>query len=308
MANLYNEITDAVEDIRQLKGFIIFEGSKFINQIIDSFSKDFTVFLKEKLKISETEVEAKETPPKSMTIWEKIFRKKEAPKPSFIMPVDSFNSERFKQIIAAIEEWNQTNNKKFSDEKFKMIRLFAERLTKIEENLLNLYADTRDCEQLKGEKKLWHKKFKNLSKEKLSQLKSPISEPVQTTPEVKPSSRKRSKIKPEVEAEEVPPLPPPEISPEEMDKIYSEKTNNLLEEIKSIFISSDKIKNEFKIGFENQIEKHKNELLKNLKNIVIKREDKLLIEKAKEKINKFNDTNDTHYLISFYDTIGLSKS
>lgn len=314
MANLYNEITDAVEDIRQLKSFIIFEGSKFINQIINSFSKDFSDFLKEKLKISATEFEAKEAPTKSMTIWEKIFRKKQESKPFQVMPVSSFTAERFKEIVNIIEEWNQKNNQKFSDEKFKILRLFAEKLTKIEENLLNIYTDVKNCEDLKGEKQLWHKKFKKLSKERKDfKIKpttfEPKTEPVAgpTAPseeEMKSISEKPKSRSKKTSYTSVPPSIP---SPEEMDKLYFGKAEKLLEEIKSIFKSSNKIKDSYKDGFDSQIEKYKDKLLNNLKVFAADKQEDILINKIKNKVKLFEENGDIWNLIEIYDTIGLPR-
>ena len=73
MDTLYNKIDKIVNEIRDVKDFIIFEGSKFINKIIKSSSdKDFINFLKLKLN----PIAAIQDTTDKRSVFEKIFKKR----------------------------------------------------------------------------------------------------------------------------------------------------------------------------------------------------------------------------------------
>jgi len=258
MDTLYNEIDKIVNDIRALKSFIIFEGSKFINKIITSSSdKDFIDFLKLKLKPSET-IEF----PDKRSVFEKIFKKRPEIKS---LDVNYVTPDLFNKITSAMEEWNSSNKKTISDEKFKIIRIFVEKLSAIELNVSSLYEESQNCDDLKQQKKSWESGKNRVNVEVNPKNNQEINsgspeykdadlgeEDKEILPKRKPKKQKSIPLAP---------------TPAEIEKTQEEQATKLLEEIKVIFNSSTKVTETLKTFFQDRINKNKDKLMDLLKEI-----------------------------------------
>jgi hypothetical protein len=258
MDTLYNEIDKIVNDIRALKSFIIFEGSKFINKIITSSSdKDFIEFLKLKLKPSEAIGF-----PDKRSVFEKIFKKRPEIKS---LDVNYVTPDIFNRITSAMEEWNSSNKKTISDEKFKIIRMFVEKLSAIELNVSALYEESQNCDDLKQQKKSLESGNNRVNIEvnpKNNQeinSESPESKDGEIPPKRKPKKQKSVPLAPSVE---------------EVEKIREEKATKLLEEITEIFNSSTKVTEALKKYFQDKINENKDKLMDLLKEIIYEKNEK----------------------------------
>jgi hypothetical protein len=295
MDTLYNEIDKIVNDIRALKSFIIFEGSKFINKIITSSSdKDFIEFLKLKLKPSET-IEF----PDKRSVFEKIFKKRPEIKS---LNVNYVTPDLFNKITSAMEEWNSSNKKTISDEKFKIIRMFVEKLSTIELNVSALYEESQNCDDLKQQKKSWEfgKNRPNYEKEPNPESpESPESEDEKLGEKNKenPPKKKSRKVKP------LTPLP----SLEETEKILEEKATELLSKIITIFNSSTKLPEPTKKYFQDKINENKDNLMLLLKTKIFQSKDKNIIEYIAKHIEDFDKLESKVYIEAILKSLELMK-
>jgi hypothetical protein len=287
MTNLYREIVKSVEDIRALKSFVIFEGSKFISKIIKSSSdKEFIEFLKSKLQPIETT-----NLPEKRSVIDKIFGKRPEIKP---LNVNSVTPDIFNRITSAIEEWNAKNENPLNDEKFKLIRVFAEKLKNIEVTLLNTYKDSKRCDQFKKEKKSFNKNLEaNKNKSDLvsnsTQEFNPQDE-IEEVPEADEKSKKttsgKSKNKKQLD---------PVLSQDQIEKIQEENANKLLEEIMLILNSSTKLNSNpaFKEWLDNTISAKRKELIFLLKSFIHEKREKSLISEIADNIKQYDETGNS---------------
>jgi hypothetical protein len=263
MDTLYNEIDKIVNDIRALKSFIIFEGSKFINKLISSSSdKDFIDFLKLKLKPSET-IEL----PDKRSVFEKMFKKRPEIKS---LDVNYVTPDLFNKITSAMEEWNSSNKKTISDEKFKIIRMFVEKLSAIELNVSALYEESQNCDDLKQQKKSWESGKNRVDLEINPKNNQSINS---ESPESKDQDLGDKEIQPKRKPKKQKPLPSAP-SVEEVEKIREEKATKLLEEITEIFNSSTKVSDALKKYFQDKINENKDKLMELLKEITYEKDEK----------------------------------
>jgi hypothetical protein len=284
MTNLYREIVKSVEDIRALKSFVIFEGSKFINKIIKSSSdKEFIEFLKSKLQPIETT-----NLPEKRSVIDKIFGKRPEIKP---LNINSVTPDIFNRITSAIEEWNAKNENPLNDEKFKLIRVFAEKLKDIEVTLLNTYKDSKICDQFKKEKKSFNKNLEvNKNKSDLvsnsTQEFNPQDE-VEKVPERDEESKKTTSAKPKNKKQLDPVL-----SQDQIEKIQEENANKLLEEIMLILNSSTKLNNNpaLKEWLDNTIGAKRKELMFLLKSFIHEKKEKSLKNEIVDNIKQYDET------------------
>lgn len=293
MDTLYNEIDKIVNDIRALKSFIIFEGSKFINKLITSSAdKDFINFLKLKLKPSET-IEF----PDKRSVFEKIFKKRPEIKS---LDVNYVTTDIFNRITSAMEEWNSSNKKTISDEKFKIIRMFVEKLSAIELNVSALYEESQNCDQLKQQKKSWElgtnranseinpKNNQTINSESPQSKDDDLGEKNKETPPQKKSRKPKS----------LPPAP----SLEEIEKIQEEKANNLLNEIISTFNYSTRLNSKGEEGqkvktyFQTKINENKDNLIHLLKKIISDGDDKGFKNKITKHIEEYDKNGDSYHI------------
>ena len=297
MDTLYNEIDNIVNHIRALKSFIIFEGSKFINKIITSSSdKDFINFLKLKLNPSET-IEL----PDKRSVLEKLFKKRPQIKS---LDINQVTPDIFNKIALAIEEWNSNNKKTISDEKFKIIRMFVEKLSTIELNVSALYEESQNCDDLKQQKKSWEfgknrpNSEINPSYEKEPNPKSPESpESEDEKNKENPPRKKSRKVKP------LTPLP----SLEEIEKIQEEKATELLSKIITIFNSSTKLPETTKTYFQDKINQNKDNLMLLLKAKIFESKDKNIIEYIAKHIEDFDKLESPVYIEAILKSLELMK-
>lgn len=297
MDTLYNEIDKIVNDIRALKSFIIFEGSKFINKIINSSSdKDFIDFLKLKLKPSE-KIEF----PDKRSVFEKLFKKRPEIKS---LDVNYVTPDIFNRITSAMEEWNSSNKKTISDEKFKIIRMFVEKLSTIELNVSALYEESQNCDDLKQQKKSVEFRTNrpnseiNPSYEKEPNPKSPESpESEDEKNKENPPRKKSRKVKP------LTPLP----SLEEIGKIQEEKATELLSKIIATFNSSTKLKEATKTYFQDKINENKDNLMLLLKAKIFESKDKIIIEYIAKHIEDFDKSENPVYIEAILKSLELMK-
>jgi hypothetical protein len=283
MTNLYREIVKSVEDIRALKSFVIFEGSKFISKIIKSSSdKEFIEFLKSKLQPIETT-----NFPEKRSVIDKIFGKRTEIKP---LNINSVTPDIFNKITSAIEEWNAKNENPLNDEKFKLIRVFAEKLKDIEVTLLNTYKDSKICDQFKKEKRTFNKNIE-ANKNKSDLVSSGTQElnpedKIEEVPKPDEKSKKatsaRSKNRKQLD---------PVLSQDQIEKIQEEKANKLLEEIMLILNSSTKLNGNptLKEWLDNTISAKRKELIFLLKNIVHENIEKLFKDKIIDNIKQYEE-------------------
>ena len=286
MDTLYNEIDKIVNDIRALKSFIIFEGSKFINKIITSSSdKDFIDFLKLKLKPSET-IEF----PDKRSVFEKIFKKRPEIKS---LNVNYVTPDLFNKITSAMEEWNSSNKKTISDEKFKIIRMFVEKLSAIELNVSSLYEESQNCDDLKQQKKSLESGKNRVDLEINPKNNQSINS---ESPESKDQDLGDKEIPPKRKPKKQKsiPLAP---TPEEITKTQEEQATKLLEEIKVIFNSSTKVTETLKTFFQDRINKNKDKLMDLLKEINYDGNDKRTKDIISDHIKDYDNdplNNDYH--------------
>lgn len=298
MDTLYNEIDNIVNDIRALKSFIIFEGSKFINKIITSSSdKDFINFLKLKLNPSET-IEL----PDKRSVLAKIFKKRPKLKS---LDINQVTPDIFNKIALAIEEWNSNNKKTISDEKFKIIRMFVEKLSTIELNLSALYEESQNCDDLKQQKKSWKFGTNRPNPEKEPNPKSPESPESPESEDEKlgeknkenPPSKKSRKVK------QLTPLP----SLEEAEKILEEKATELLSKIIAIFNSSTKLQEATKQYFQNRINQNKDNLMLLLKANVFDKKEKEITKEIAKHIEDFDKSENKVYIEAILKSLNLMQ-
>jgi len=287
MTNLYKEIVKSVEDIRALKSFVIFEGSKFISKIIKSSSdKEFIEFLKSKLQPIETT-----SLPEKRSVFDKMFGKRPEIKP---LNINSVTPDIFNRITSAIEEWNAKNENPLNDEKFKLIRVFAEKLKDIEVRLLNTYKESRRCEQFKKEKKSFNRNLEvNKNKSDLvsnsTQEFNPQDE-IEEVPETDEKSKKatsgKSKNKKQLD---------PVLSQDQIEKIQEENATKILEEIMVILNSSTKLNSNpaLKEWLGNTISAKRKELMFLLKNFIHEKREKSLISEIADNIKQYDETGNS---------------
>ena len=290
MDTLYNEIDKIVNDIRALKSFIIFEGSKFINKIINSSSdKDFIDFLKLKLKPSE-KIEF----PDKRSVFEKLFKKRPEIKS---LDVNYVTPDIFNRITSAMEEWNSSNKKTISDEKFKIIRMFVKKLGTIELNLTALYEESQNCDDLKQQKKSVEFRTNRPNYEKEPNPESPESEDEKLKEKNKenPPSKKSRKVKP------LTPLP----SLEETEKILEEKATELLSKIIAIFNSSTKLPEATKKYFQDRINQNKDNLMLLLKANVFDKKEKEITKEIAKHIEDFDKLENPVYIEAILKSLNL---
>jgi hypothetical protein len=293
MINLYREIVKSVEDIRALKGFIIFEGSKFISKIIKSSSdKEFIEFLKSKLQPIETT-----SLPEKRSVFDKMFGKRPEIKP---LNINSVTPDIFNRITSAIEEWNAKNENPLNDEKFKLIRVFAEKLKDLEARLLNTYKESRRCEQFKKEKKSFNRNLEaNKNKSDLGSGSTQESTP-ENVPEPDKKIPIKSKNKKQLD---------PVISQDQIEKIQEEKANKLLKEIMLILNSSTKLNSNtpLKEWFDNEINAKRNELIFLLKNIVFQKDENSFKNKIISSVEKYDETGNDSSIYNIIKILDLGK-
>ncbi len=298
MDTLYNEIDKIVNDIRALKSFIIFEGSKFINKIITSSSdKDFIDFLKLKLKPSET-IEF----PDKRSVFEKIFKKRPEIKS---LNVNYVTPDLFNKITSAMEEWNSSNKKTISDEKFKIIRMFVEKLSAIELNVSSLYEESQNCDDLKQQKKSWESGKNRVNIEVNPKNNQEINsgspeykdadlgeEDKEILPKRKPKKQKSIPLAP---------------TPEEIIKTQEEQATKLLEEIKVIFNSSTKVTEPLKTYFQDKIDENKDKLMDLLKKINYDGRDKITKDIISDHIKDYDKSSNNYHIRDILELLNLNK-
>ena len=298
MDTLYNEIDKIVNDIRALKSFIIFEGSKFINKIITSSSdKDFINFLKLKLKPSE-KIEF----PDKRSVFEKIFKKRPEIKS---LNVNYVTPDLFNKITSAMEEWNSSNKKTISDEKFKIIRMFVEKLSAIELNVSSLYEESQNCDDLKQQKKSWESGKNRVNIEVNPKNNQEINS---GSPEYKDADLGE-------EDKEIPPKRKPKKqksiplapTPEEIEKIQEEQATKLLEEIKVIFNSSTKVTEPLKKYFQDKIDENKDKLMDLLKKINYDGNDKRTKDVISDHIKDYDESFNNYHIRDILELLNLNK-
>jgi hypothetical protein len=295
MDTLYNKIDKIVNEIRDVKDFIIFEGSKFINKIIKSSSdKDFINFLKLKLN----PIAAIQDTTDKRSVFEKIFKKRPEIKS---LGVNSVTPEIFNKIILAIEEWNN-NKKTLSDEKFEIIKILIQKLNPIELKLINLYDESEKCDELKKQKKYWKLKSSNPNSEI-----NPISKQ-ETNPEnAKEAEVTPTKVnEPQQKSNNTKPFPSVQ-SPEDIEKVYQEKANELLIEIISIINYSSKLTPDIKKIFEDKINEKQESLMLLLKEKIAYGEDKNFKDAIKQHIEDYDKSSNFYHVKEISKLLKISK-
>lgn len=292
MDNIKQKLSSIIDEIGNLKVQIVFEGSKFINKIIaDSSNDPFIEFLRKKLETN-APVQAP-VPQQGTSFLQKMFGRTNpvvATQPQTLKNID------FQKLSEAIKEWDKTKQDSFSSEKFKVLRIFTDKITVIQKKLIKLIPETKNCDELKRKfktKDTEHKQEKYFEPTQPSSVpqepkkitdSEPTSEPEAiTTPE--PKSRRKT------------------LSPEEIEAFHNEKLNELLSKVTQL-INSSSIPEDTKIWFNGHLKK--DSTIDYLKQIIQEEkkskeeENKKLYNRVKNHIDKYEATKNQEEIEAVY--------
>lgn len=293
MDNIKQKLSSIIDEIGNLKVQIVFEGSKFINKIIaDSSNDPFVEFLRKKLETN-VPVQAPVTQ-QGTSFLQKMFGRTNPVVPAQTQTLKNID---FEKLSEAIKEWDKTKQESFSSEKFKVLRIFTDKITVIQKKLMKLIPETKKCDELKRKFKTKDTEYKQEKYFEPTEPSSIPQEPPASEPASKPVSEPENLTTPEPKSRKK------TLSPEEIEAFHNEKLNELLSKVTQL-INSSSMPEDTKIWFNEYLKK--DSTINYLRQIIQEEkkskeeENKKLYNRIKNHIDKYEATKNQEEIEAVY--------
>lgn len=293
MDNIKQKLSSIIDEIGNLKVQIVFEGSKFINKIIaDSSNDPFVEFLRKKLETN-VPVQAPVTQ-QGTSFLQKMFGRTNPVVPAQTQTLKNID---FEKLSEAIKEWDKTKQESFSSEKFKVLRIFTDKITVIQKKLMKLIPETKKCDELKRKFKTKDTEYKQEKYFEPTEPSSISQEPPASEPASKPVSEPENLTSPEPKSRKK------TLSPEEIEAFHNEKLNELLSKVTQL-INSSSMPEDTKIWFNEYLKK--DSTINYLRQIIQEEkkskeeENKKLYNRIKNHIDKYEATKNQEEIEAVY--------